>query len=451
MSRERAVFGPDTLLERVARFPVPKRYWVGFSGGADSTALLLALHELTARLNAPIHAVHFDHGLQAQSADWAEHCEAFCETRDIPFLKRSLEIGQNSGSGPEERARNARYREVESILGEREMYLTAHHADDQAETLFLNLMRGSGVEGLAGIPAIRTLGEGWVARPLLDFQRDDLTGFLAETDTTWLEDPSNAETVFDRNYLRNIVFPMLEKRWPGVGSRLTRTARNARISATALAAFIERQSGDLLGDRIRMPLQKLLGFDRDMQALVLRQWLRRHEVPALPASRLDEFLAQLSLAQPDAQPEVQWADWMIKQYRHELWLHRRRPYPACTEAAWTGGMNICLGPDTGEYRLKGAETRIPDGWKVAPRAPGGRIRTVDGGPSRKLKQFFQAASIPPWLRLGIPVLYWDDEPVALGDWVLGHRLQWWLTENDLELEWKPADSVLSRVRKECQQ
>ena len=141
---------------------------------------------------------------------------------------------------------------------------------------------------------------------------------------------------------------------------------------------------------------------------------------------------------------------MIKRYRQELWLHRRSPYHPCAQSAWTRGMEISLGPDSGVYRLRGAETEIPEGWTVAPRVPGGRIRPVEGGPSRKLKQFFQAASIPPWLRLGIPVLYWDDEPVALGDWALGHRLQWWLTENDLELEWKPADSVLTRVRKECQ-
>lgn len=160
---------------------------------------------------------------------------------------------------------------------------------------------------------------------------------------------------------------------------------------------------------------------------------------------------QLSQTQPDAQAEVKWGDWMIKRYLHDLWLHRRRPYQACLNKPWLEGMEIDLGPDAGKYRLNGEKKLLPEGWRTGPRAPGGRIRCVEGGPSRKLKQFFQSASIPPWLRLGIPVLYWDDEPVALGDWVLGHRLQWWLAENDLELEWKPADSVLTRVRKECQQ
>ena len=449
MNREPAEFGTAFLLARLDRLPTPSKYWVGFSGGADSTALLLALHEISAQLRAPLHAVHFDHGLQEQSANWREHCRSFCQQRDIPFLSKILHLERQAGSSLEEQARDARYRQVENILDDNDIYLTAHHAEDQAETLFLNLMRGSGVEGLAGIPAIRALGTGWVARPLLDCHREELTAFLEQRDTGWLEDPSNADSIFDRNFLRNEIFPVLDQRWPGIANRLSRTARNARISATALAAFIERHSGELLTDRTRMPVQKLLEFDREMQSLVLRQWLRRHEVPALPASRLDEFLAQLSQAQPDAQPEVQWGDWQIKRYRHDLWLHRRRPYQPCRNSRWQSEMEIDLGPDSGFYQLTGVRTELPEGWRVGPRAAGGRIRLVEDGPSRKLKHFFQTSSIPPWLRLGIPVLYWDDEPVALGDWVLGHRLQWWLAENDLELEWKPADAVLTRVRKDC--
>ena len=141
---------------------------------------------------------------------------------------------------------------------------------------------------------------------------------------------------------------------------------------------------------------------------------------------------------------------MIKRYRNDLWLHRREPYVACPDKPWTAGMELELGKDSGHIRLAGGETAIPTGWRVGSRRPGDRIRPVEGGPSRKLKLLFQAASIPPWLRLGIPVLYWDDEAVALGDWILGHRLSCWLADNGLELQWKPADPVLERVRRDCQ-
>ncbi len=239
MKQQPANFTTRLLLDRLARLPDTEKYWVGFSGGADSTALLQALYECRPRLEAPLQAVHFHHGLQDGADAWQSQCEAFCRERDIPFHSEKLEISQVGNSNLEEESRNGRYRAVGQLLGKGETYLTAHHAEDQAETLFLNLMRGSGVEGLAGIPGLRTLEKGWVARPLLDFHRADLEHFLKDRQLDWLTDPSNADTIFDRNYLRQELFPLLEKRWPGVVNRLSRTARNARITSTAMAVFIE--------------------------------------------------------------------------------------------------------------------------------------------------------------------------------------------------------------------
>jgi len=187
-----------------------------------------------------------------------------------------------------------------------------------------------------------------------------------------------------------------------------------------------------------------------MQALILRQWLRRHEVPVLPEARLKEFLKQLSTVQVGSQAEVQWEDWMIKHYQHDLWLHRRKPFRTCPDLVWQDDMTLDLGTDSGYLRLAGEATPIPPGWKVRSRRGDDRIRPMPNGPSRKIKHFFQSASIPPWLRPGIPVLEWDGEPVALGDWVLGHRLQIWLVENKLEYSWQPADPVLARLRSDCQ-
>jgi tRNA(Ile)-lysidine synthase len=423
---------------------------VGFSGGADSTALLQALHECQPRLQAPIEAIHFHHGLQSEADGWQDHCRSFCQERDIPFRSEKLEVGAQGGGGPEERARNSRYRAIARLLGNGEMYLTAHHAEDQAETLFLNLMRGSGIEGLAGIPEIRALEHGWVARPLLDRFRFELEAFLNDRGIAWLTDPSNEDTSFDRNYLRLELFPILENRWPGLVRRLSRTARNARITTSAMAIFIENQSGDLIQDKLKMPLHKLLELDPEMQTLIVRQWLRRHEVPMLPEIRLREFLDQLHSAIEPTQTEVQWGDWIIKRYKHDLWLHRRKPMMGCPELAWQQGMELDLGQDLGRLVLRGPAREPPDGWQVRPRKPGDRIRPLEDGPSQKIKQFFQLTSIPPWLRASIPVLDWDGEAVALGDWVLGHRLREWLLENDLDYQWQPDDSVLARLHAECQ-
>lgn len=450
MKPDSSVLHSEQVLKALARLPSPRRFWVGFSGGADSTALLQAMWEIRDRLPAPIHAVHFHHGLQSQADDWQRHCSSFCRQRDIPYQSDKLEIRQDGRSSPEEESRNCRYRAVAQILDDREMYLTAHHAEDQAETLFLNLMRGSGVEGLAGIPMLRNLEKGWVARPLLDCRRAQLEKFLEDRGIAWLTDPSNEDTGFDRNYLRQQLFPILEDRWPGVIRRLTRTARNARITATAMALFIESQSGDLIRDKLKMPLQKLLELEPEMQTLIVRQWLRRHEVPALPEARLREFLEQVAGSELTNLAEVKWDDWMIKRYQRDLWLHRPKPFLACPEVQWANGMELDLGPDSGRLRLEGKPVTLPGSWRVRARKGGDRIRVLPNGPSHKLKQLFQSSFIPPWLRPGIPVMVWDNEPVALGDWVLGHRLNAWLYENDLKLKWQPADPVLARLRMDCQ-
>lgn len=444
-------FSGERVIATLERLPIPRIYWVGFSGGADSTALLQAMYECRARLAAPVQAMHFHHGLQADASRWQEHCRAFCESRGILFLAETLDIDRSGGQSPEEASRNSRYRAVARILGADEMYLTAHHAGDLAETLILNLMRGSGIEGLAGIPVLRNLERGWVARPLLETHRRELVAFLEARGIAWLTDPSNVDTTFDRNYLRQELFPLLEQRWPGLVRRLSRTARNARVSANAMAGLIEQQSGELVRDRLKMPLRKLLELDPEMQSLILRQWLRRHEVPALPEQRLKEFLGQLAEVDAESQAEVQWEDWLIKHYHQHLWLHRREPYLPCPEADWRDGMALELGPDAGRLRLTGAPGAVPPaGWRVRARRPGDRIRERPDGSSRKLKQLFQSASVPPWLRPGVPVLEWDGEPVALGDWALGHRLQAWLEEHGLEYRWDPADPVLARVRADLQ-
>jgi len=442
-------FDNEQLLANLARLPTPLKYWVGFSGGADSTALLQAMYECRERLPAPLHAVHFHHGLQAEADAWQDHCRAFCDERGLPYRVERLEIDRSARSSPEEAARSHRYQAVASLLKPREMYLTAHHAEDLAETLFLNLMRGSGVEGLAGIPVLRNLAHGWVGRPLLETRQRDLEAYLVQRGVSWLTDPSNADTAFDRNYLRQELFPLLEQRWPGLVRRLSRTARNLRITAGAMALFIERQSGNLLQDPLKMPLAGLLELDREMQTLILRQWLRRHEVPMLPEQRLREFLSQLNHAGFDSQAEVRWQGWMLKRYHSELWLHGDPPCQPCPQKPWRGGLQLELGPATGKLTLSGNAADIPPGWLVRGRLPGDRIRLQEAGSRQKIKHLFQAAAIPPWLRSAIPLLEWDGEPAALGDWVLGHRLRDWLREHDLRYRWLPADPVLTRLRTDC--
>ena len=209
MSRTETRFSPQTLLLSLSGLPACKRLLVGFSGGADSTALLLALHQLQLQLTADLAAVHFNHGLQANAEDWLRHCQHFCQQRNIPLQVQQLWVQHNAGSSPEAAAREARYRAIAQLLERDDIFLTAHQADDQAETLFLNLMRGSGSQGLAGIPRLRVYAKGWVARPLLNVRREELEHYLNAENVGWITDTSNQDQSMDRNYLRATVFPSL--------------------------------------------------------------------------------------------------------------------------------------------------------------------------------------------------------------------------------------------------
>ncbi len=432
----------------MARLPQTRMYWVGFSGGADSSALLHALHNSRDELQAPIHAIHFHHGLNPCADDWQHHCQKFCRERDISFTCGKLVIKRSKRASIEEESRNRRYLAIGEMLRSGDIYLTAHHADDQAETVFLNLMRGSGIEGLAGIPQMRKLSEGWVARPLLNTSRSELKNYLIRHGVSWLEDPSNKDQSFDRNFLRNILFPQLETRWPGVARRLTRSARTARISATALADFINVHYEELLQNRHRMPLRPLLRLEPPMRALVLRQWLRRQEIPALPEVRLNEFIKQIA-GSTSSLAEVRWASWQLKLYGSLIWL-QGQVIPAiesCTD--WTAGSKMELNESLGCLRLLGRKISIPGGWQVASRRKGERIRLHDQAVRRKLKDLLRESAIPPWLRSSIPVLYWDGEAVAIGDWIIAHRLQNWLDAHDMEYHWEPGSTLLSDLRSAC--
>jgi tRNA(Ile)-lysidine synthase len=442
-------FSGESLLSTLNRLPRPDTYWLGFSGGADSTALLVALHELGPLLEAPVRAVHFNHGLSADADLWMQHCRDFCAERNIPFTGKKLVIRRGGGTSLEEAARDSRYAAIAGLVAKGDLYLTAHHGDDQAETLFLNLMRGSGVEGLAGIPELRKIGQAWVARPLLEENRERLESFLRSRGIDWLEDPSNKDEAFDRNFLRRKLFPLLEQRWPGVSRRLSRTARHARLTSASLARYIDQHAGEQLHDDLELPLDVLLQFDRELQPLVLRQWLRRREVPALPETRIHEFLNQVNADGRPGQAEIRWGDWLLKRYRESLYLLPRDLLGPCPEMAWTGAVRLALGAQLGALEVEGGEAGIPDHWTVRARVEGDGLQLNRDGPRRKIRRLLQECAIPPWLRQCIPVLCWEGEPVAVGDWMLAPRLREWLQQQDATYRWLPTDPLLAKLQSDC--
>lgn len=419
---------PDDVMQRLAQLEGarrPSRYLVAYSGGLDSTVLLHALHQAGARA-APIMAVHVDHGLQPDAAAWERHCARFAERLGVRYESRSIDIAASDPRGMEAAAREQRYAVLAALAGPGDHVLTAHHEEDQAETLLLNLMRGSGTAGLAGIGALQPFGEGLLLRPLLGVPRREIEAYAAAHALEWCDDPSNADSRFDRNFLRREILPALRRRWPAVSARL---ARSAELLAEANALQGELAALDraaLGGDPARLDVESLRRLSRARQKNVLRDAIRRRGLPAAPSTRLEQAVRELLPARPDAQPLVRWPGGELRRYRGTLYILPPVEYglPANTLVLPADGRPLPLGDALGSLHLErtaagGIDPRlVGDGLHVSFRVGGEALRPAGRGHTQRVKKLLQQQGLLPWMRKFVPLLYGNGKLVAVADlWV----------------------------------
>jgi tRNA(Ile)-lysidine synthase len=317
------------LLDLLAGQNPPPSIAIAYSGGRDSSVLLHAAAGLQrAGRTGPLRALHVDHGLHPDAPRWRDHCAAHCTRLGVAFDTVSVDARPASGESPEAAARTARYTALAGLLRPGEWLLTAHHRDDQAETLLLQLLRGAGIAGLAAMPARTPFAGGWLARPLLDLGRNDLAAYAARHALEWCEDPGNAAVEHDRNYLRHAVLPRLEERWPAVAQCLGRSAAHC---AEAAGLLDELAAGDLAAAGVlpgtsTLPLTALRALPSARRRLLLRHWLAGLGLP-LPGRRvLARVETEMLGAAPDRNPCIAWPGAELRRYRDLL--HARRPPPA---------------------------------------------------------------------------------------------------------------------------
>ena len=282
----------QTLEQALADFSPGLPFAVAFSGGADSTALLLACAQ---RWPGQVRAVHIHHGLQAAADDFERHCRTVCERLGLPLAVRRVQAGHAPGQSPEDAARRARYAALaEAVYTEwpdvRDVLL-AQHADDQVETLLLALSRGAGLPGLASMPAHwQRMGLHW-HRPCLAVPGAALRNWLREQGQAWVEDPSNSDEQFTRNRIRARLLPVLAELFPAFRDTFARSAAHAAQAQDVLNEVAEQ---DLM--RVGMPprIAALQQLSRARQALVLRHWLRSAHATTPSAAQLNELLSQVA-------------------------------------------------------------------------------------------------------------------------------------------------------------
>ena len=307
MAKTSDTFGPEWLAAHIAAlmpgYP-DVSLCVALSGGVDSTALLAALAAGRAK-SVRLRALHVDHGLHPASKQWAQHCRALARALHVPLKVLTTKVERQPGESLEAAARETRYRLLAGALQPGEVLLAAHHSDDQLETVLLQLFRGSGLPGLAAMPALAPFAKGWLARPLLSRSRAELEAWVRQQGLSWIDDDSNADERLDRNYLRLRVLPLIRERWPGAPTAVSRSARHA-AEAQGLLDLLAR--GDVeracYGELLSVKALRALPPDRRHNAL--RFWITRAGYLAPDTRRLVEIGGALLDARPDANPFVEW-------------------------------------------------------------------------------------------------------------------------------------------------
>ena len=384
-----------------------KKFIIAYSGGVDSHVLLHLMSEFP---GVSLKVVHINHGLQAVADNWQRHCGNICESLSVDLVSEKVEIN-NVGKGIESAAREARYHILEKYVDSNTCLMTAHNQDDQAETFLLRLMRGAGVKGLAAMSIIRKFGEGMQLRPLLFTSRQDIESYAVTHDLDWIEDTSNKDIRFDRNYLRQKVLPCLEKRWPQAKQSVRRAAEHMQASTSLLMEYaaedfervISQFKDDIIPqlDRgiqpgITLNCKKLFEYSPSRIFNVLRYWITQLNLTMPSQKQLEHVLIDCINGRDTAQACVHCGEYTFYRYRGEL--------------------HLVLPENEITFSLSNID--IPnafhrDKFEVCFREGGERIKLAGRQHHSLLKKLFQDWGVPPWQRDKVPLVYYDDELVAV--------------------------------------
>lgn len=416
----------NRLRQALAPWRTASAWCVAFSGGLDSSVLLHLLAELARREAVPaLSAIHVQHGLQPVAAAWPEHCRQFCAALGIPLQVVAVQVAAQASV--EQAARQARYAAFAEHLQPDAVLFSAQHRDDQAETLLFRLLRGAGVRGLAAMPGQRPLGRGTLLRPLLDCSRAELQGYAEAHGLSWIEDPSNADTRFSRNFLRQRVMPLLAERWPQASVALARSAAHLSEAEQLLGELarmdLQAARGEPLFPWLALPsleLSLVTQLSDARQRNLLRHWLA--PLSRMPDSDHWAGWRDLRDAAGDASPVWKLADGELHRADGRLyWLSADwlappvLPDPAVVRMQGTSEL-----PGNGQVQIRG---ELPAGrWHLRYRLGGESLHLPERG-RRDLKRLLNEWRVPAFVRPRLPLLFDGDELMAVANLAQSASLQ----------------------------
>ena len=401
----------DSILNAISKLELPakQKVWIGFSGGLDSTVLLHAC--LTALGSSRCHALHVDHQLNTSSSRWVAHCKTVAQRWDLSLSVETVEVADGN---VEQQARLSRYAIFRQRLGLGEYLFTAHHRDDDRETLFWQLFTG---RALIGIPSHRPFGDGTLCRPLLHIEKQEIEAYARRNGLTWVEDESNTDTSFDRNWLRHELIPQIAGRFPQAKDRIF----ELKLATLPVA---KRKPMDL--------------NDSTLSIEKIRTWLIAYEVNP-PTTVLREILLQAD-AQADANPEIKVADgFFVRRYRAQLYCVPT--FEMFQPLQVTVGESVSLSNGTLTWESATEGFRQGHTLLCTNRSHLSKDHRVikQGVIHKRLGNLFQESAIPLWLRDGWPVMCEQDSVVSLVSVINDTTAPSWQTSHGFVPRWQPYE------------
>ena len=386
---------------------------VAYSGGVDSTVLLQAVIAYREQFDSPIHAVHVHHGLSDNADDWARHCELQCRLEDVEFHQYRVAVDTSNRKSLEAEARKVRYNALLEVCDQIDgVLLLGQHAEDQLETVLLQLKRGAGPQGLAGMGEVQYRGDRLIMRPMLALEKAEIVAYAEEEMLQWVEDESNQQNSFDRNFLRNEIIPHLLERWPKLTKTVGRSAelcaeQSALVSDSAQRHFEECKHSDF-----RLDGQKLADLSLPWQAMVIRAWFRAQRQLSPSKAQTDQVLAMLK-AKHDATPEVNFKWGRVIRFDHDLhWVvNATHEVPQNLELAF--GQDTYLPWLQGQVKVMKSAHKNDDTVLLRTNTRNLRVKPENASVSKLLKEWFKVWRVPRWERDGVPVIFINEQPVAL--------------------------------------
>lgn len=382
--------------------------WVAYSGGVDSHVLL----DLARQCFNNVHAIHINHNLSHDDIVWQQHCEAVCAAVKIPLRCITVDAKPKPSQSPEEASRLARRQAWREVLNKNDVLLVAHHADDQAETVLFRLLRGAGPKGLSGIKVISKVGQATLWRPLLGISKQQLLDYATFNNLNWLQDQSNTDDHYDRNYLRKHVVPLLLQRWPAAIANINRAAKLCGQLENFIAPQIMNVLASMTDKNQVLNLTLLRSYSPQWQQEILRLWLQQQDLH--PSSQhVKMILQQVINARPDAMPEYTLADKVVRRSQERLYLlESSNRVQQEYSSSWNLQQALLL---PNGVILNVAD--ISNDLQFLDKLQQSNVTVRLGTHGRKAKKIFQQHGIPPWERSKYPLLFINDRLVSIvGVW-----------------------------------